>query len=100
MEVGFPPNVIFDSLLDRMGVPMEREVGGKMKEDGVPYKDSMIWPEPLAGDKWGAKVARLPVRGSGFVGGPDAGEVVPGEFISREAAIQAGKKYVDHKHTQ
>jgi len=79
---------------------MEREMGGKMNEEGVRYKGFMIWPEPLAGGKWGGKVARLPERGSGFVGGPDAGEFVPGEFSSKEAAIQAGKKYIDHRHTR
>jgi hypothetical protein len=69
-------------------------------EKDIGYKRFHIWPVQLRQGKWGATVHRSPSRGAMATAGPSGGEAVPGDFDSKEAAIEAAKEYIDRKHVQ
>lgn len=64
----------------------------EMKE--IPYKGFSISVGKGREGKWKASVFKYPKR-AGAPPGPGGGEVVPGDFDSRDAAIEAAERHID-----
>lgn len=64
------------------------------------YKGFFISVMKLRGGRWVATVEALPTKGAMSTAGPGEGDAVRGEFDSEEAAVEAGKRYVDRKVAQ
>ncbi len=69
----------------------------EMKE--IPYKGFAIWVGKGRKGDWIASVNALPER-AGATAGPGEGEVVPGDFDSRDAVIEAAKRRINEIQEQ
>lgn len=76
------------------GYVAAREKTMDWEMESIIYHAFQIWlGQELEGD-WIASVNALPRQGAGATAGPGEGYIL-GPFDSRDAAIQAGKRYID-----
>lgn len=64
------------------------------------HRGFAIWVGKGREGDWIASVNALPEQGAMATAGPGEGEAVSGDFDSREAVIEAAKRYIEEQHRQ
>ncbi len=67
--------------------------------DAIIYRGFQIWLGQGRDGEWTASVNALPEQGAMATAGPGEGHIL-GPFNTREAAVEAGKEYIDQVQQQ